>query len=184
MKQKTFVSVSRLSALCFIAIMAFSCKKESAASGNNVPGLSPVQDGKTSREFSTAAGPIDKLVGTYTCSGVRRLFIGNRADSIIAVEVNLADFSPKTMTALNDSTLVCDYADLGGSNWQYIITYDRVKKKVIVAPNSIMASSIEAGSFVTFSATFDRASRTFNFVTGYTNSSGNDRTVYETLVKQ
>lgn len=184
MKQTQKLSFRVFSALCLVAIITFSCKKESVTGNNNSAGLKPIQENSTSQDFSVAAGPIDKLVGSYATTGTRILYIGNRADSIITAEINLSDSSPKTMSALNDTTLACDYADLGSSGWQYIITYDKVKKQIILTPNDVMASGIKLGSFITYSATFNRATRTFNFVTGYTNSSNNDRTVYETLVKQ
>ncbi len=87
------------------------------------------------------------------------------------------------MTAVNSKTLTCDYADLGVSSWQYVITANK-DSSFTVAPNDIMAGGIAEGSFVVFSASFNPHTKTFHLVTGYTNTSGNERTIDEILVKQ
>lgn len=185
MKKNKVKNYRNLISLLFVLLIISSCKKESTVVNHYDQDSNQQITQSSLQNSSRTAGPINHLVGTYGCSGLLRYFVGNRADSIIQGEFNLSDLVPsKTMSAINSRTLTCDYGASGVAGWKYIITYDPITKHIILSPNDIMYSQIKVGSFVTFSATFDQLTKTFNFVTGYTISSGNDRTTYETLIKQ
>ena len=126
------------------------------------------------------------FAGTYTTSGTRTGYSGGRADGIIAFEVDLADYSPKTFLPVDPENVVVDYGDLGGSGWQYVISVDCATNEVTdVQPNDAMASGIKANSFKLLQpVTYDAATKTLHIVSGYTNSSGNDRDIDETFVKE
>jgi hypothetical protein len=67
--------------------------------------------------------------------------------------------------------------------WKYEIAVDPVTQEIRLSPNDLMAAGIVHGSFQTVSATFDRASRIFNFVTRFKELNGNKNEVGETLSK-
>ena len=88
------------------------------------------------------------------------------------------------MTAADNYTLACDYADLGASGWQYVMKYDPNTKTWDVQPNEFMAQNITPGSFKVLSKLFYKNKKKFYLKTMYTNLVGNDRLAEETLVHQ
>lgn len=73
------------------------------------------------------------------------------------------------------------FADRG---WRYEITIDPATQEIILAPNDVMAAGIVRGSFQTISATFDKATLIFNFLTRFKELNGNRNEVGETLSKK
>jgi len=123
----TQIIMNNLSA--FIAVIASSfivltgCHKESPATdqranNNSINGNVQAQNGIPPR-------PIDQFTGLYDATGTRILYTGNINDSVILLVVDVP--SPKVMTAADNYTLVCDYADLGASGWQSTAMGSEVK---------------------------------------------------------
>ncbi len=163
--------------LIALATGNFSCKKDAAKQ--------PVDSVQSAiNNEKSIAERIDRVTGTYDASGKRTPYVGPRSNNVIAYVIPIQDYAPtKTVAALNGKTITCDYADLGVSGWQYVITGHK-DSSFTVAPNATMLAGIAEGSFVVLSATFDPPTKTFHLVTGYTNTIGNDRTIDEVLVRQ
>lgn len=126
------------------------------------------------------------FAGSYSDVGTRTGYTGGRDAGLVSFVIDLADYSPKTFLPVDPETIAVDYADLGSSGWQYLISVDCDTKEVTdVQPNDVMASGIKANSFKLLQpVTYDAATKTLHIVSGYTNSAGNDRDIDETFVKE
>ncbi|HRH47818.1 MAG TPA: hypothetical protein PLP23_03680 [Panacibacter sp.] len=123
------------------------------------------------------------LPGTYNATGTITTYSGQIKDSIIIriTPINLA----KDFLGNNDTELVCGYALLGSSGWNYIIDLNSDKQSVkALDANETILTSITANSWQSISAAYDEATSTFHFLTLYKNGSGNDVLVNEFLKKQ
>lgn len=127
------------------------------------------------------------VAGSYTAAGTRTGYAGGVGGGVVTFEVLIEDYDPdKVLAPLDPETVVANYADLGVSGWQYVISFDCASNTIVsVEPNATMASSITANSFkILEPPTYDVATGTFHLVTVYTNSSGNDRVIDETFIKK
>jgi len=123
------------------------------------------------------------LAGNYHATGTRTLYNGAVSGGDIFLVVDLDQSQP--LLPNDPETILTDYADLGSSGWQYVITVDCVTNTITdVGPNDVMAAGITPGSFKLTSATYDVATHTIHIVSQYTNTSGNDRVIDETFTKQ
>lgn len=114
----------------------------------------------------------------------RTLFATTIADGTI---VGIADLEglAKVMSPDDATHARIDFADLGTSGWQYVITYDQATGSFAVDANETMAASITAGSFKLLEPpTYDPATETIHIKSQYTNSVGSERLIEETLVLQ
>jgi len=162
--------------LCFFT----ACRKENTMSQSS--NATSLQNAKAEQDFPPAR--IDMLTGNYSVTGTRTLYFGNINDDSVNFIFDLSTVSPKVMTATDKYTLLCDYADLGASGWQYVIHYDINIGDWTVQPNDIMASSITPGSFKVLVKKFAKAQIKFYLKTFYINLSGNDRVTEETLIHE
>ena len=127
------------------------------------------------------------VAGSYSASGTRTGFVGTVEGGVVAYVVPIEDYDPdKVLAPLDPVTVVANYADLGVSGWQYVIVFDCGTNTIVsVGPNDAMAAGITANSFKVYQPpTYDAATSTFHFLTGYTNTAGNQRQIDETFVKK
>jgi hypothetical protein len=68
--------------------------------------------------------------------------------------------------------------------WKYKISFDTTSCVVLVAPNDTMQWQLVPNSFKVLAATFDPASKTFNFITRFQELNGNKSEVAETVFKK
>ncbi len=124
------------------------------------------------------------IAGTYDVTGQRTAYIGPVSDSIVGAIYPLP--TPKTFLPLDPSTVEADYADLGTSGWKYVITVDCNKDSITeVSPNDVMSAGITPGSFKIYAPpTYDAVNGVIHIISGYTNTTGNDRIIDETFTKQ
>lgn len=177
--ENTFI-VKTLFAVCSFTFILFSCKKE-----NTIISNVSVQSGNEVLSQLTVPHPIKNFEGNYTVVGIRNNYLGPVSDSIFLYYIDLSVYSPKLMTAVDDSTLVFDYANLGSSGWQLLVTVNSTTKKITnIQPNETMAAGIMPGSFIVHTKKANLNAKRFYFYTEYTNTTGNGRTVEETLTKQ
>lgn len=120
------------------------------------------------------------LAGSYAVSGTRTNYTGAVSGGVIASVTNLG--GSKAAVAIDPSNMSVDYANLGGSGWQYVISYDG--SSISFDGNSTLLAGIAAGSFVKKSITYDAATKVIHVVSEYTNTAGNARVVDETWTKQ
>lgn len=121
------------------------------------------------------------LAGLYANSGTRTAYIDTISGGVIDSVYTCP--SSKTVSALTGITLLCDYADLGPSGWQYKIFYDG-GNNVAITPNDVLAASILTGSFKDLGSTYDPATKVLHLRSQYTNTQGDERLVDETLTQQ
>ena len=122
------------------------------------------------------------LAGNYTVTGTRTNYTGAVSGGVIASVTNLGAIGTKTMSPIDPTNASIDYANLGGSGWQYIITYDGTD--ISAKPNDVMAAGVNPGSYSTYSITYDAANKVIHVKSEYTNTAGNARVVDETWTKQ
>jgi hypothetical protein len=185
MKTQSFITARTGLLLTVILFSIISCKKESIITANQQQSVST-----SSADNIHKTDLINLLVGSYSVAGTRTLYIGDASDSVVNLVIDLSVYSPKTVTSLNATTLLCDYADLGYAGgiplgWQYVITFYPAKKSFDVQPNDIMASQIIPGTWMVYNKKYNPIKRQFYFKTAYSNgSSGYDRITEETLTWQ
>lgn len=127
------------------------------------------------------------VAGSYAASGLRTGYVGGVGGGVVAFEVHIEDYDPdKVLSPVDPETVIANYADLGGSGWAYVITFDCANQTIVsVEPNDVLIASTQAGSFKLLEPpTYDVATATFHIVSAYTNTSGNDRVIDETFVKK
>lgn len=119
------------------------------------------------------------LAGTYDNVGRRDVYAGSIATGTYLGSVPAP--SPKVASPLDAETVVIDYADLGPSGWHYLVSWDgstlTVKDDGLLDAGAVLAFSNEG-------STYDPAKKQLKLHTHYTNTSGNERDVYETLTHQ
>ena len=180
MKPKNTLASTPLFVIFLFSFILFSCKKESTSISN-----ASVQSSNREASELSLKHPIKKLEGEYDEVGTRFNYEGQVSDSILLSSSDLSEYSPKLITALSDSTITFDYANLGTSGWQLVITLNnRTRDIVKVEPNLTMAQGITPGSFIVYATKVNLQLKQFYFKTGYTNTSGNGRVCEETLTKQ
>ncbi|TKK64275.1 hypothetical protein FC093_22870 [Ilyomonas limi] len=172
---------------CFVcSIVLVSCKKEAVSTPE--PAVSTASQASAtamrSSEISTAISPFGVL-GKYFDRGSRTLYRGKAGvDNAI---LSLDYFNEKKVVAAFDTkSLTCGYGEtnLVNKGWKYLIRYDMKKGEITLAPNDVMAADIQPNSFKTLTATYDAASKTFNFMTRYTDKDGNDNDVFDIMTKE
>ncbi|WP_143305910.1 DUF4302 domain-containing protein [Chitinophaga vietnamensis] len=123
------------------------------------------------------------LSGNYVSSGKRTLYAGAISNNVVTGAVALGGV--KTLALAYPGAYAVDYADLGSSGWQYILSFDANAKKITaVAPSASLASQITAGSFKVISVNYDDTQKQIYLKTSYVNTAGNGRVVEETLTRQ
>ncbi|SIN64416.1 DUF4998 domain-containing protein [Chitinophaga niabensis] len=130
--------------------------------------------------FATKPDTLKKenaLAGVYVSGGLRTNYTGAVANNVVAGTTVLS--GDKTSTELSADKIEVDYANLGGSGWKYVFTYDGTT--ISVAPNATMMAGIAPGSFIIQGLTFNRATGIIDVKTVYTNTTGDARKVEETL---
>lgn len=130
--------------------------------------------------FATKPDTLKKengLAGVYVSGGLRTNYTGPVANNVVAGTTVLT--GDKTSTELSADKIEVDYANLGGSGWKYVFTYDGTT--ISVAPNATMAAGVAPGSFIVQSVTYDKATGLITVKTVYSNTAGDARKVEETL---
>lgn len=92
----------------------------------------------------------------------------------------------KTFTAGKKGSLLLPFGDgqFYDRGWKYQVSFDTVTYAVFISPNDTMTAAIIPGSFKVEMATFDAASKTFNFITRFRELNGNKSEVAETVFKR
>ena len=116
------------------------------------------------------------IAGSYNYVGTRMNYT-TAVGSALASTNNLS--GTKTASPVDAKNIAIDYANLGGSSWQYVITYDGTN--ISVAPNQTMSDGISSGSFKVYFITYDKALKQIHVKTEYTNTAGAARLVEETF---
>lgn len=121
--------------------------------------------------------------GNYTVTGTRANYSGSSATGTPSITVLSGT---KTALPVSATTIAIDYANLGGSGWQYLVTFNGGYTAVTdVSANDVMSAGITAGSFViTAPWAFDPVAKKITVHTSYVNSAGALRIVDEVWVKQ
>ncbi|PUZ23864.1 protein of unknown function [Chitinophaga costaii] len=122
-----------------------------------------------------------KLARTYLARVHRILYKTTAAEGTISNISNVV--IRKTFNPLHTVGVVAAfYADLGSSDWSYLITFDETTQKITkVEPDATMSSEIQAGSFQVLENTYDTSTGNVFLKTSYTNSSGAERVTEETF---
>lgn len=130
----------------------------------------------------------NKLSGLYTAKGVKISYNGDASDSSVS---SIDSFSiAKSLVPEDTVHSLLDYADLGSNGWQYVLSFssdlDNPNSPPVftVGTNSVLQSSIEAGSFSILSSSYDDTSKAIHIKSTYKNTSGNQRIIDETLTLQ
>jgi hypothetical protein len=122
------------------------------------------------------------LSGRYTSTGKRVLYVGDSADnniqSIDTFTIN------KNLVPGTDGKSTLDYANLGANGWQYILSFSQDDNSFLVQANTVMINSIQAGSFVVLSSSFDPSTKYIYIRSRYKNTNGDERIVEESLTLQ
>lgn len=126
------------------------------------------------------------LAGSYTTVGTRYNYggsIGYSCGSAIpggAVSTATSP-SPKTASPVDAKTIAIDYANLGGSGYQYLIKIDPANpNNAIVTSNSTLAGALTVNYCV---HTYDPATKQFHILSWYNNGTA-DRVIDEVFTKQ
>lgn len=92
----------------------------------------------------------------------------------------------KSFTKGDAGYLLLPYGDgqFISRGWKYKLSVDTATDNILLFPNDTMQSEIVAGSFKTVMATFDLASKTYNFITRFKELNGNKSEVAETVFKK
>ena len=124
----------------------------------------------------------NKLSGIYTSKCTKTLYNGDAADN----NINTIDTFTivKDLIPQQDSTSLLDYADLGPNGWKYILGFGADGGTFFAAPNSVIDSSVQTGSFKIITATFDPITKDIYIKSSYKNLSGDERIVEESLTLQ
>jgi len=122
------------------------------------------------------------LSGQYTSTGKRVLYIGDTAsDNIQSVDTFTVN---KDLVPGTDGTSTLDYADIGANGWQYVLSLSADDNSLIVHPNAVILNSIQAGSFMVLSSSFDPTTKNIYIRSRYKNLNGDERIVEESLTLQ
>jgi hypothetical protein len=131
------------------------------------------------------------LAGYYTTAGTRYNYVGSIGYScgspIPAGYSNTATSpNPKLAAPVDSKVIAIDYANLGGSNYQYLISIDPANpNNAIVTSNSTLASALS----VTYCIhTYNPTTKTFHILSTYNNGAGgvggSDRIIDEVFTHQ
>jgi len=124
-----------------------------------------------------------KLSGVYNAQGTKIMYVGDAADS----NVNATDsfLLTKNLVPFDSSRSLLDYADLGSNGWKYNLFFftdiPGGPLQFTVAPNDVITSSVQSGSFKVLGSSYDSTSKSIHIKTSYKNTSGNERIVEESL---
>jgi hypothetical protein len=130
------------------------------------------------------------LAGNYVTVGTRYNYtgsIGYTCGSPIPGGASLAiSPSPKLASPVDSKVISIDYANLGGSGYQYLISIDPANpNNAIVTSNSTLAGALIVNYCV---HTYDPATKKFHILSWYNNgaggSGGSDRIIDEVFTKQ
>ena len=186
MKKTTLLRSMVFVSYCVCSTVLVSCKKDAVSTPQpaTVNVSPPSSDAMNSSETSTASS-LFGVLGKYFDRGSRTLYRGKAGiDNAI---LSLDYFNEKKVAATFDTkSLVCGYGETNFVNqgWQYIIRYNFKTGEITLAPNDVMAAAIQPHSFKTLTATYDAATKTFNFMTRFTDKDGNDNEVFDILTKE
>ena len=137
----------------------------------------------STRYFNIIGNP---LAGPYTVAGVRYNYsgvIGYTGGPIPQNFVSTANSpSPKTALPVDDKVIAIDYANLGGSGYQYLISLDPSDpKKVLVKSNAALLAALPNVEYLV--RTYDPILKQIHILSLY-NNGVNDRIINETFTKQ
>jgi hypothetical protein len=131
------------------------------------------------------------LAGNYNVNGTRYNYtgsIGYTCGSPVPPGYGSTNASPSPKSGLpvDSKVIAFDYANLGGSGYQYLVSIDPSNpNNAIVTSNSTLAASLSVNYCV---HTYNPATKTFHIVSWYNNgtngSGGSDRVIDETFVHQ
>ncbi len=128
------------------------------------------------------------VAGSYNGTGKRNNYIGSISYSYPgaypapASVLDLDPYFPKVVAADNANTVEIGYSNLGSAGENLVVTMDDNLVITSVTPNAALAGSVS--NFVVYYANYNKATKTFHFITHYNNAvdgTGNDRIVDETL---
>jgi hypothetical protein len=131
------------------------------------------------------------LAGTYTTVGTRYNYTGSIGYSCGApipggYASTATSPNPKTASPVDSKVISIDYANLGGSGYQYLLSVDpNNPNNAIVSSNSTLAGAL----IVTYCIhTYNAATKTFHILSTYNNGAGgvggSDRIIDEVFTKQ
>ena len=122
------------------------------------------------------------LAGVYDVNGTRYNYNGSSGYAGGAIPAGYANTaaSPNPKTAKPNSTteVSMDYANLGSSDYHYLITYDETKPNEVAVTGDFLTA---VANFKVWVHTYDPATKTIHIITSYTNASGFDRVIDETF---
>lgn len=177
---RSIVFVSYMAGTLLLA----SCNKEAISNPQPVPDNAATAAAITSSDINDVKLP-DGVLGKYYDRGSRTLYRG-KAGTDNAI-LSLDYFNEKKMVASpGNKALVCGYGETNfvKQGWQYLIRYDAKKGIITLAPNDVMAAAIKPNSFKTLAAIYDATTKTFNFLTRFTDMNGNENEVFDILTKE
>ncbi|GEO09147.1 DUF1735 domain-containing protein [Segetibacter aerophilus] len=132
------------------------------------------------------------LAGNYTVVGTRYNYTGTIGYSCGApiptgYGSTAASPSPKLARPVDDKTISIDYANLGGSGYQYLISIDpNNPNNAIVKSNATLLEGLPVVNYCVH--TYNPATKQFHIVSLYNNgaggSGGSDRIIDEVFTKQ
>jgi hypothetical protein len=121
----------------------------------------------------------NEFAGIYNSTGTKTLYSGDAADS--SVDTTISFSLVKSLIPISPTSSQIDYADLGTNGWKYTLGTSPEDGSFFVAPNDVILSSVQPGSFNVLSKSFDSTSKVLYIKTSYKNLSGNERIVEESL---
>ena len=138
-----------------------------------------VQTGESANSMTTAS----PVIHFFETPFFAQINTTTRTDSSVAV----FDFTDrKSFIRGKKDQLLLPFGDgqFYSRGWKYEISFDSATYAVLVAPNDTMQSQLYPNSFKVLTATFDPASKTFNFITRFRELNGNKSEVAETVFKK
>lgn len=132
------------------------------------------------------------LAGNYTVKGTRYNYTGTigytcGAPFPAGYGSTAASPNPKLASPVDDKTISIDYANLGGSGYQYLISIDPTNpNNAIVTSNAALLAGLPIVTYCVH--TYDPIKKEFHIVSLYNNgaggSGGSDRIIDEVFTKQ
>lgn len=118
------------------------------------------------------------LSGIYNSFVTRTMYNGDAANNDIS---GVDTFTIVKALVPAATTSLLDYADLGVNGWKYNVGFSTDDNSFFAAPNSVITSSVQSGSFKTITATYNPANKDIYIKSSYKNTNGDERIVEESL---
>jgi len=163
--------------ICFFFMLA-GCSKQVDI---NTPSAD-VQDIRTSQSTDLESSAFS-IINFFKTPFISQINTTTATDSSIVV----FDFiEKKSFTKGEKKYLLLPFGDgqFISRGWKYQVSIDTTTNTVLLAPNDTMKAEIVPGSFKILMATFDPATKTFNFITRFKEPNGNKSEVAETVFKK